>query len=193
MGSKRFKGILPLASPTRRRGAAGFTLIELLVVVALVAILLMIAVPSFRSVIERNRIATQVNSFVGDLQVARSEAIKRGVTVSICPSSNGSSCLGANTWQGGWMVFTDPNGNCTLESASEKPVRYRKAWAASDTFVAKEAAATCFSYNREGFANVTAATLIMRTAAANSAMTRCVAINRVGRHIVQSAGQGDCT
>jgi type IV fimbrial biogenesis protein FimT len=192
MGTKRFKRILSSGSPARRHAAAGFTLIELLVVVSLISVMLAITLPSFRSIVERNRISSQINSFVGDMQFARSEAIKRGRPVSICPSSNGTSCLTANTWHSGWIVFTDDNGSCTMETG-DTAVRYRKAWGGTDTFAATSSTSTCFSYNRDGFANVTAATVVMHTTPVNNSATRCVEISRVGRSTVQAKGAGSCT
>lgn len=86
----------------------GFTLIELIVTVALAAIVIAIAVPSFNSIIQGNRIATQTNELVSTLNLARSEALARGVQVSLCPSTNQTSCSGSD-WSGGWIVVTDTN------------------------------------------------------------------------------------
>lgn len=87
----------------------GFTLLELMITVAIAAILLAVAIPSFQSVMSSNRITSQTNNFLADLAVARSEALKRGTGVSICASSNGTSCSGTATtdWSTGWIVFTD--------------------------------------------------------------------------------------
>jgi type IV fimbrial biogenesis protein FimT len=165
-------------------------MIELMVAVAIVAILVALAAPSFSAIIQRNRIAGQVNSFVGDLQFARSEAIKRGQSVSLCPSSNGTDCLTTNTWHSGWIVFNDTNGSGAI-NGSETPLRYRRGFTSSDTFAATTDTAT-FTYNREGFANVSELLLVMRTAASNANATRCVLVNRVGRQQVQSNGTGSC-
>jgi type IV fimbrial biogenesis protein FimT len=90
----------------------GFTLVELLVTLTVAAILLASAVPAFRDMIQNNRIAVQANAMVGALNLARSEAVKRGVTVQVCKSSNGATCVaGAGNWQIGWIVFSDINGN----------------------------------------------------------------------------------
>ena len=89
-----------------------------MVVVALVAILTALATPSFVGLIQRNRVSAEINSFAGDLQFARSEAIKQGLPVSICASSNGVSCLGANTWHSGWIVFADLNGSGAVDDCN---------------------------------------------------------------------------
>lgn len=85
----------------------GFTLIELVITVALAAILLTIGVPSFQQMIRNNRAATHANEFMSALNLARSEAVKRSVRVSLCPSTNQVACTGGTDWSDGWIVFVD--------------------------------------------------------------------------------------
>jgi type IV fimbrial biogenesis protein FimT len=91
----------------------GFTLIELLVTISIMAILLGIGVPSFRGMIEANRLSSASNDLLSGLQFARSEAIKRGIPVVFCSSSDQSSCAATPAWIGGRVarnqaVVTDP-------------------------------------------------------------------------------------
>ena len=86
---------------------SGFTLIELMVTLSIAAILMGIAVPSFQTVIKDNRIVTQTNQLVTALNLARSEAIKRGVRVTVCKSANRAACTTAGTWDQSWLVFVD--------------------------------------------------------------------------------------
>lgn len=74
---------------------AGFTLVELMVTVAIAAILLGVGVPSFRTLIENNRIAAASNDVVTALQYARSEAVKRGVFVDVCGTADQATCVAA--------------------------------------------------------------------------------------------------
>jgi len=88
----------------------GFTLGELMITVAVVAIIVAIAVPSFDQFFSNNRRANAINQLVSTMHVARSEAVTRNVQITICPSSNGQSCDDAD-WHDGWIYFTDANRN----------------------------------------------------------------------------------
>ncbi len=80
---------------------SGFTLIELLIVMAVAAVLLGLGVPSLRSTIQTNRIATVSNELISALQFAKSESIRRGEDVTVC-STTDAACVGG--WAGGWLV-----------------------------------------------------------------------------------------
>jgi type IV fimbrial biogenesis protein FimT len=67
----------------------GFTLIELLIVVALVAIVLAVAAPSFTSTLARKRMEGVASELSTDIQYARSEAAQRNAAVGVV---FGSSC-----------------------------------------------------------------------------------------------------
>ena len=71
----------------------------------IMGILLALAVPSFNSTIRDSRTLTEASSMVAVVANARSEALKRGRMVSICPSSNGTGC-GAD-WSQGWIVYVE--------------------------------------------------------------------------------------
>ncbi|AUZ85694.1 GspH/FimT family pseudopilin [Methylophaga nitratireducenticrescens] len=89
----------------------GFTLIELMITLVVVIILVAIAAPSFNSMIRDNRAATQANNLLSSLQLARSEAINRGVQVTMRSNTN-------NAWEDGWLVFTDWNGDGQIPAAN---------------------------------------------------------------------------
>lgn len=77
---------------------AGFTLLELVITVAVLAIALGIAIPSFQGITNRNRLTSVANEVVAAMQLTRMEAIRRNQRVVMCPSTNGTTCSGAD-----WM------------------------------------------------------------------------------------------
>jgi len=98
----------------RAHGQAGFTLPELIVALAISAILLGLALPSFRSLMGDSKMTTTTNSLVYALQTARSEAIKRSMSVALCasaePLAENASC-GGNDFGDGWVVYVDENSD----------------------------------------------------------------------------------
>lgn len=101
-------------------GWRGFTLVELLVVLAVGAILLTIAIPGYAFLVNGSRLAAVTNDLVTALQLARSEAIKRGMRVTVCKTSNAMAappvCDTTTSWQQGWLVFVDGGTKGVIDS-----------------------------------------------------------------------------
>ena len=117
---------LPLRSIPRARPSrwhSGFTLIELLVTIAIAAILLTVAVPNFITFVQNNRLTAQANDLVTAFNYARSEAIKRGVRVTVCSRLDNTTCAGVNDWTTGWLVFVDADGDGAVAGAEVLQVR----------------------------------------------------------------------
>ena len=106
----------------------GLTLFELLIGILVLSILLTAGVPSFQSTVNNNRLAAQTNALVTALNLARSEAVKRGEPVSVCASTDQASCSGATAWTRGWIAFTDASGTAGAVDASGDTVL--QAWQA---------------------------------------------------------------
>jgi type IV fimbrial biogenesis protein FimT len=177
--------------------ASGFTLLEMMMTLVIVAIVAAIGVPSYKYVTTVNRMASEVNGLLGDLQLARGEAIKEGQTVTVCSSSNGTSCSGSSSWKNGWIVFSDPNSNQTVDNASETIYRVQRAFLSNDTFNADNSA-SAVTFNREGFASatptaVTPITITLHDDTSNLQWTRCLAIQTVGMLVTQKHGVGNCS
>ena len=109
----------------------GFTLIELVVTMAVAAILITLAIPSFRVFVQNSRIGTQTNDLISDISLARSEAVKSGATATVCTSTVGLSCNGGGNWSNGRLVWTDTNGNGVLDAGETR--RFREQLAGANT------------------------------------------------------------
>lgn len=88
----------------------GFTLIELIITVTVVAILAGVVAPGFNSFIKDRRLNSQINAIITAVHSARAEASSRRKIVTLCASTDLSSCNTAN-WESGWIMFTDTNNN----------------------------------------------------------------------------------
>ena len=84
------------------RRQAGFTMVEMMIVVLIIAILSAFAVPAMKSMIRTQQVKTISFDIFASLTLARSEAIKRNINVTMAPLGGG--------WTTGWTV-TDGNGN----------------------------------------------------------------------------------
>lgn len=90
--------------PTQLNSQSGLTLIELMVATVILAILASAAAPTMKSLFERNTISSSGDFFVKSIKLARLEAIQRGRTVDVIPTS------GTSDWSQGWSIIADDDG-----------------------------------------------------------------------------------
>jgi len=108
----------------KSRKHTGFTIVEMLIVVLVISVTMAIALPSFNGMLSNSRITTDTNRLVNDIQLARSESMKRGVRVILCRSADttiANPVCGGTTkvWSNGWLVFASGNANNTYEPAND--------------------------------------------------------------------------
>jgi type IV fimbrial biogenesis protein FimT len=85
---------------------SGFTIVELMITVAVASILMALAVPSFNQMIVSSRLTAQSNDILAAITLARSEAIKRNASVTLCRADTSSSTncsASAGVWQN-WII-----------------------------------------------------------------------------------------
>jgi type IV fimbrial biogenesis protein FimT len=163
--------------------SSGFTLMELIVTLALAAIVLTLGVPSFQNVIRDDRLATRTNDFVAALQLTRSEAIKRGVRVTLCKSVTGTSCANSGGYEQGWIVFIDPNNNATVDEG-EAIIRIFEAFpaGANMTLTGNTPVARYVSFIATGTSQLTSGAFQAGTLTlCQTPKARQLVINNVGR------------
>ena len=82
---------------TRLNTQRGFTLIEMLVGISVVALLILLAVPSFKSWIQNTQIRAAAHAIADGINLARGEAIHRNVPVQLQLTSLGNGTNAAWT------------------------------------------------------------------------------------------------
>ncbi|MEE9346268.1 MAG: GspH/FimT family pseudopilin [Methylococcales bacterium] len=139
----------------------GFTLIELITTLSVAAIILTVGVPGFQTMVQNNRLTTDINRLITDLNLARMEAIKRGQDVTICKRNTaGTDCDDANTWDLGWIVFSDPDRDGVVD-AGEEIIRVT---AELDTGISLTYGKDQVTYDSQGFSYGFAGSFVMSDA-----------------------------
>ena len=94
----------------------GYTLIELLLTIAVGGILTGLAVSAFPDLLRNNQMVGDVNTLVGHINLARSEAVKRNLSTAVCQTNDSQAATPvcnsvAADWDTGWLVFVDDDGD----------------------------------------------------------------------------------
>ena len=184
------------------RAQAGISLTEVIVTMGIAAMLMAIGVPSYRYVTYSNRATTEINTLLGDMQYARSEAVKEGQAVTMCPANAAyNACVGTTSWQSGWIIFSDVNNNQTVASTADI-LRVRQAFSSQppDTLVSDNTM-EFVTFNREGFATAFPATVTgyvtftLHTNPTESQWTRCLQVFSTGSMNTERTtnAQGNCS
>ncbi len=163
----------------RNERLRGFTLVEMLVALAVLAVLLAIAAPSFTEASLPSKLRSTANSLVGAAQLARSEAIKRDAVVTLCVSANGATC-GAGNWSQGWIVVI---GGTVLQSVQGAPPGFR---------VTPAGGSAALSFQPSGVGATTETFTVCRSTPTVGSQERSVSVSAIGRSSVRTTTNGAC-
>lgn len=157
----------------------GFTLIELMVTIAVLGILLALAAPSFQSTIRNNRIAAISNDLISALNLARSEAVKRGRQVTVCkvanPSATAPACSTSGNWAAGWQVFVDEGTVGTVDGTDAR-IKIGQPSNANVTITADASLTNYVSYLPSGFSSTSGNWVVCM-----QGIARTISISNTGR------------
>jgi type IV fimbrial biogenesis protein FimT len=138
-----------------RTHSKGFTLLELIIIIAILAITMAFAAPGLGTMIANNRISGSVNDFVAALQFAKAEAASRVNPVTLCKKdATSTGCIAGGDWQQGWIVFSDLNGDATVNGADTILLNH-EALDASITFGGTAGVTTSITYRPSGTTSIT--------------------------------------
>lgn len=139
--------------------AKGFTLVELLATLTIAGALFSVGVPSLRDTVLNHRMNAGINDMITEINLARSEAIKRGTSVVICPSNDaGTQCQDKDTsdsspanWLMGWLIYSDVNNNASYDSGTDEILR-KHAKLTEFKSIKSKAGNTILKFTSDGFA-----------------------------------------
>jgi len=187
---------LAASSPAQRQRMRGVTLTELLTTIAILSVLLTGAATAWNKVGASMRLSSYSNVFVSQLNLARSESIKRNGRVVMCKSGDGASCAASGGWEQGWMVFHDANNN-GLREPGEALIRRGEALPAGYRILGNEMVARYVSFSPYGGTRLAsgafqAGTITVCKKSEGPSEGRQVVINSIGRPRVQRANVNLC-
>lgn len=185
---------------SRLNKSYGVTLLELVVVMAIVAVLVTLAVPSFRSLAERSAVSGHVNTFIGALRFARSEAIKAGTTVVMCRSANSETstptcATSGNDWMLGWIIFVnrDLDSNNNYNSANGDTLLKVQGAMASSGGIVPAAAIGKFVFKSTGIMSAGASQMVFNSQSLASNQQKIVCVSFQGRTRVLVDSFANCS
>lgn len=136
-----------------RRRSAAFTLIELLMTIAILAVALMVAAPSFIEYRRNSELSDAVGNMVLAAGSAKAAALKTGRNVIVRPNDTSVG------WTSGWFVYVDSDWDNTYDEGTDDVVIRHDA--VSSIVSASAGTGTTFAdnylmFNGQGFPRTTA-------------------------------------
>ncbi|MEE9354028.1 MAG: GspH/FimT family pseudopilin [Methylococcaceae bacterium] len=171
---------------TKTKLSKGFSLIELLVTVSMLGIILGMAIPSFRSMISDNQMSTQSNDFLSDINFARSEAVKRGESVSLCKSSDSTTCSTSASigWEAGWVIKNSSGNILKIHPALKGD---------AVTLKGETAVKNKIDISPRGFMAASSGKVILCDSTHQNAQSKAIVLSTTGRVKVMSGADASIT
>ncbi len=156
----------------------GVTLIEILLTLVVLGILTSAALPSFGSIMQSTQARSARDSLMTSLNLARSSALTSSNHVVLCPSEDAQTCSGKTSWQSGWIVFQDSNGD-NRRSNNEPLIAINQHQPAGQAIMSTEGR-THVTYRPDGSASGTNVTISFCDAR-GAAQASAIIVNNAGR------------
>ncbi len=158
---------------------SGFTLVELMVTLAIMVTVLGVAVPSFQNAMLSSKLGTQANNLVASAILARGEAIKRNGVVTLCVSTNGTSCA-VGGWEQGWIILS---GTDLIQRQQAAPSGFR---------ITESGGLNSVSFQPTGVGATQTTLTVCRATPGVGSQERVVTISATGRPTVAKTSNGAC-
>lgn len=178
----------------------GFTAIELIVTIAIAAVLMAVAAPSFIGFQRNSELTSLTNKLLGSINTARGEAMKAGRNAFVIP-------VNTTSWASGWNVFVDMNGDNAYTEGTDILVQSNEAppsffeisgtnnAAASSPYISFDSSGYARTIGGSGLTNLTLS--IKRTdvpSASANEETRRIIVARTGKtRSCKPSGDSSCT
>lgn len=167
-----------------------------MVCVAILGIALATGVPALAAMIDGMKVRTASYAFIGSMQLARTEAMRRGSRVAMCKSRDGSGCTADGGWQQGWLVFHDPNRNGRPDDG-EAVIERHPGYPGKLVFTGNQPTAQIITYSPLGpprtvVGALLAGTLTVCNRSADPVQARQIVISRTGRVRMQEVTVPAC-
>ena len=146
--------------------------------------------PSFQSSLSKNRRETEVSNVIRDVNIARSEAIKRAQRVVICTGSNTTGCNTNEDWSNGWIVFVDDDAN-DQKGSSEQLLRIGTIGYSDFTLIGSTDIAHNIKFQPDGVAIDTGTLTLCDSHGASSA--NAIILSASGRPKISTTAAGGAT
>ena len=179
----------------------GMTIIELMIVIAIAGVLVGLAIPSMRAILDNQRLSAANNDLISSMIIARSEAVRQKKHVTVCASADGINCnagaAGIANWSNGWIAFANTSSTTLTRNVATEPlisVFSAPKGISSLTLTVNNGAPSLLSYRPNGALGSVASNqekLFTVCDSRGSANASATLVSRTGRPKTQKTGFAD--